>query len=209
MRQVQAKLLVVTSSSPKVVLHLRACSHAPPPVAASLLAASASPVAATSPAAQLAAPLSNLSLGLGAGAGAGVGAGAGLCLSDEDEEDGEGDEGGEYPRESPSAVLYDPTYEPEEEEAAGTRKRQRPEQRSEPPQAAHMHHMYTHTAEGRSGAWQTFSPGSRARARTRIVHAQQSRQPPSHPQTDVNMCVCRRPIAIRWSSLAQRRRPGC
>ena len=164
-------LLVVTSSSPKVVLHLRACSHAPPPVAASLLAASASPVAATSPAAQLAAPLSNLSLGLGAGAGAG----AGLCLSDEDEEDGEGDEGGEYPRESPSAVLYDPTYEPgDEEETAGTRKWQRPEQRSEPSQAAPIHYycMYTHTAEGHSGAWQTFSPGSSAPARTRIVHAQ-------------------------------------
>ena len=154
-------LLVVTSSSPKVVLHLRACSYAPPPVASSLLAASASPVAATSPAAQLAAPLSNLSLGLGAGAGAGVGAGAGLCLSDEDEEDGEGDEGGEYPRESQSAVLYDPTYEPgDEEETAGTRKRQRPEQRSEPSQAAPIHYycMYTHTAERAFGCMADLQP---------------------------------------------------
>jgi hypothetical protein len=153
MQQVRAALLVVTPSSPKVVLHLRTHSYVPPPVAASLLAASAasaSPNAATPPTGMLAAPPSGLSmalgLGLGAGAGVGVGAGAGPCVSDEDGEDGEGDEGGEYPREGPSAVVYDPTYEPGDEEAAGIRKRQRPEQRSEPSQAARVHYMIaTHT----------------------------------------------------------------
>ena len=166
-------LLVVTPSSPKVVLHLRTRSYAQPPVAASLLAASASPAAATPHAAQLVAPPSDLSLGLGPGLGlgAGVGASAGPCMSEEDEEDeegGEGGEGGEYPREGPSAAVYAPTHQPSDDEAAGIRKRQRPEQRSEPSQAAHVcaccacaciHALCTCTctAEGRcSGAWQTF-----------------------------------------------------
>ena len=159
-------LLVVTPSSPKVVLHLRTRSYAQPPVAASLLAASASPAAATPHAAQLVAPPSDLSLGLGPGLGlgAGVGASAGPCISDEDEEDGEGGEeggggggggggeGGEYPREGPSAAVYAPTHQPSDDEAAGIRKRQRPEQRSEPSQAAHVcacsacAHVYTHSA---------------------------------------------------------------
>ena len=133
---------VVAPSSPRVVLHLCTRPHAPPPIAASL-AASASLAAAVPPAAQLAAPCSELRLGPGLGARAG----AGPCVSDDDDDDDndddddddDDDEGGEYPRERPSTPAYDPPYEPGDDEVARIRKRQRPEQRSEPSQAAHMH----------------------------------------------------------------------
>ena len=68
-------------------------------------------------------------------------------MSDEDDEDGnddddddddDNDEGGEYPRGRASTWAYDPPYEPGDEEVARVRKRQRPEQRSEPSQAAHV-----------------------------------------------------------------------
>ena len=219
-------LLVVTPSSPKVVLHLRTRSYAQPPVAASLLAASASPAAATPHAAQLVAPPSDLSLGLGPGLGlgAGVGASAGPCMSDEDEEDGEGGEGGGYPRECPSAAVYAPTHEPGDEEAAGIRKRQRLEQRSEPSQAAHVcaccacaciHALCTCTAEGRcSGAWQTLRLWQQRSGPHQIAYCTLRAAVSTAVYLSSGGCDCvcvrRRPIARRRSSSrARRRRPGC